>query len=101
MGKGLGKKNQFSRNTKVWLGIRPRRRAGDERGEKSRKGGRVGMIVDVENCIACPTNLDHSIIQLSYLCNAVRSPRHPSETSTRCEEDTLGPHTRVKHCPLF
>ena len=61
------KKNQLAHVTKVWIGIRPRRGAGDGRGEKSRGVGRVGMIIEEDNFIACPTNLTHSITQLQKI----------------------------------
>ena len=36
MGYRLEKKNQLAHVTKVWIGIRPRRGAGDGKGEKRR-----------------------------------------------------------------
>lgn len=72
MGYRLGKKNQLAQVTKVWIGIKPRRGAGDGRGEKSRGVGRVGMIIEVDNFIACTTKLTHSItlLQKIYLTYA-------------------------------
>jgi len=60
-------KNQLAHVTKVWTGIRPRRGAGDGRGEKSRGVGRVGMIIEGDNFIACTTKLTHSITQLQKI----------------------------------